>query len=59
MGKCKCYCMPPEGEFIIGNIYNWTYIIDGRHVTDENGKQIGFGEIRFLWFFRDMDCNQF
>lgn len=55
MGKCKCYCLPLEGEFIIGNIYNCSYIIDGIQVTDESSREIYFDEIRFLWFFHKME----
>ena len=51
--KCACYCLPMEGEFIIGNIYSWHYIVDGIVVTDENGKEIQFDEIKFLWFFKN------
>lgn len=55
MEKCKCYCPPAEGGFRIGNIYDWTYVIDGIHVTDENGKAHYFDEIKFLWFFKKME----
>ena len=50
--KCTCYCLPPEGKFVIGKIYSWRYIIDGIAVTDENGKEIPFDDIKFLWFFQ-------
>ena len=41
-----------DGDFIIGNIYNWSYTIDGILVIDENNKEIYFDEIKFLWFFQ-------
>ena len=52
MEKCKCYYLPMDGDFIIDNIYNWSYTIDGILVTDENNKEIYFDEIKFLWFFQ-------
>ena len=52
MEKCKCYCLPMEGKFVVGNIYAWFYIIDGIQVTDESSKEIYFDEIKFLWFFQ-------
>lgn len=51
--ECTCYCLPPEGKFIIGKIYSWRYIIDGIVVTDENGREIYFDEIKFLWYFKN------
>lgn len=52
MGKCKCYDLPPDGEFIKGKIYDYFYVIDGIYVIDENKRQIDFHrEIYFLWFF--------
>ena len=47
-----CYCLPMEGKFIVGNIYTWSYIIDGIQVTDESDQEIFFDEIKFLWFFQ-------
>lgn len=34
---CICYCLPKEGNYIIGNKYKWEYIIDGICVFDEEG----------------------
>ena len=55
MGTCKCYDLPPEGKFVIGNIYHWGYVIDGIYVTDESNTDIYFDEIKFLWFFMKTD----
>ena len=56
MEKCKCYCLPMEGKFVVGNTYTWSYIIDGIRVTDERNQEIYFDEIKFLWFFQKISA---
>ena len=56
MEKCKCYCLPMEGRFVVGNMYTWSYIIDGIQVTDESNQEIYFDEIKFLWFFQKISA---
>lgn len=41
-----------EGKFIVENIYNWFFVIDGIYVIDENSNKIFFDEIQYLWFFQ-------
>lgn len=52
---CECYCLPEAGRFVIGERYRWNYVIDGIVVGDEDGKEIDFDEIRFLWYFKKID----
>lgn len=52
---CECYELPGEGVFVVGGRYRWSYIIDGVAVRDENGMDIPFDEIKWLWYFRRVD----
>lgn len=49
---CICYCLPKEGNYIIGNKYKWEYIIDGICVFDEEENSVCFDECTFLWYFK-------
>ena len=51
MFKCKCHNIPSEGKFIIGNEYDWSYVIDAIYVIDEDGKEVFFNDYTFLWYF--------
>ncbi|MDE6991635.1 MAG: hypothetical protein K2P42_13385 [Lachnospiraceae bacterium] len=51
---CECYELPEQGVFIVGNQYLWQYIIDGIAVADENGTEVLFDAIKWLWYFRRM-----
>ncbi len=51
MNICKCHHIPRIGDFAIGKEYQWQYIIDAIRVIDENGAEISFSEINFLWYF--------
>lgn len=51
MNLCRCHHIPNMGIFNIGNDYQWTYLIDGIYVIDENAKNICFDEYHFLWYF--------
>lgn len=51
---CECYELPEQGAFIVGNQYLWHYIIDGSAVVDENGTEVLFNAIKWLWYFRKM-----
>lgn len=52
MGECICFCLPKEGNFLIGRKYNWNYIIDGICVYDEDENRNYFTEYTFLWYFK-------
>ena len=52
MGSCICYCLPKEGNYIIGNKYKWEYIIDGIRVYDEEENSVCFDACNFLWYFK-------
>lgn len=54
MEICECYQLPPQGDFVVGNKYSWSYIIDGVSVIDENKMKICFTEITWLWYFREV-----
>lgn len=51
MFKCKCHNIPSEGKFIIGNEYDWSYVIDGIYVIDDVGEKVDFNDYTFLWYF--------
>lgn len=51
---CECYELPEQGVFIVVNQYLWQYIIDGIAVADENGTEVLFDAIKWLWYFRRM-----
>ena len=53
MGECIYYCLPKEGNFVIGSKYEWKYIIDGIRVCDEDGNQICFMDYTFMWYFKE------
>lgn len=52
MGECICYCLPNEGNFIIGSRYRWEYIIDGVHVYDDDGNQMYYNDYTFMRYFK-------
>lgn len=49
--KCICHHIPKDGNFKIGKEYSFQYGIDCICVTDDNGQQVFFDEITFLWYF--------
>lgn len=51
MKKVKCHHTPPDGDFLIGNTYEYTHIIDAINVYDEKGEKYSFNDIVFLWYF--------
>lgn len=51
MNKCRCHHIPQKGCFHIGAEYQYSYIIDGIYVTDDNENRIDFDEYTFLWYF--------
>ena len=57
MCKCRCHNIPNKGNFTIGNEYQWTYIIDGINVSDDNGSIVSFDECKFLWYFTRICIN--
>jgi len=57
MCKCKCHSLPPEGKFVLQKSYEYSYIIDGVYVIDENNDQIYFSEIKWLWYFQKDDLD--
>lgn len=57
MDKCRCHSLPPKGRFILWKSYEYSYIIDGISVIDENGDSIYFSEINWLWYFQKIDTN--
>lgn len=40
-----------EGNFKVGAEYEYSYIIDGIYVIDDNGDSIDFNDYTFLWYF--------
>lgn len=49
---CECYELPDQGYFLVGKQYKYQYIIDGIRVKDENGIDINFDDVKWLWYFR-------
>ena len=43
--------MPKEGNFKVGAEYEYSYIIDGIYVVDDNGDSFDFNDYTFLWYF--------
>lgn len=52
MNICECYKLPPNGNFVVGGIYTWSFIIDGISVKDSNEDFNQFTEIEWLWYFK-------
>ena len=52
MNQCICYKLPAKKDFIVGNEYEWTYVIDGIIVINEKREQCYFREIEFMWYFK-------
>ena len=48
----ECYALPDQGRFLVGRQYMREYIIDGIKIIDEDGIEIFFDEIKWLWYFR-------
>lgn len=51
MNKCRCHHTPKECCFQIGIEYEYSYIIDGIYVVDDNGDKFSFNDYTFLWYF--------
>ena len=49
---CECYELPDQGRFLIGSEYRCNSVIEGSRVRDEDGDDIVFDEIKWLWYFR-------
>lgn len=47
----RCHHVPREGNFKVGAEYEYSYIIDGIYVIDDNGDSIDFNDYTFLWYF--------
>ncbi len=47
----RCHNIPKEGNFKVGAEYEYSYIIDGIYVIDDNGDSIDFNDYTFLWYF--------
>ena len=47
----RCHHIPKEGNFKVGAEYEYSYIIDGIYVVDDNGDSIDFNDYTFLWYF--------
>lgn len=47
----RCHNIPKEGNFRVGAEYEYSYIIDGIYVIDDNGDSINFNDYTFLWYF--------
>lgn len=52
--KSKCYCLPVNGKFVIDKAYDYSYVIDGIQVIDEENAVIYFNEMEFLWYFKEI-----
>ena len=51
MNRCRCHHIPKESCFQIETEYEYTYVIDGVYVIDDNGYRVDFDEYTFLWYF--------
>ena len=51
MRKCRCHHVPNEGNFKVGAEYEYSYIIDGIYIIDDNGDRFYFNDHAFLWYF--------
>ncbi|WP_295088525.1 hypothetical protein [Ruminococcus sp.] len=51
MDKCQCHHNPKYGCFQIGAEYQYSYIINGICVIDDNGDRYYFDDYTFLWYF--------
>ena len=49
--KCRCHSIPKNGIFQVGTDYEYSYIIDGIYVIDDNGDKFYFDDYTFLWYF--------
>ena len=47
----RCHHIPKEGNFKVGAEYEYSYIIDGIYVIDDNGDKFYFNDYTFLWYF--------
>lgn len=47
----RCHNIPKEGNFKVGAEYEYSYIIDGIYVIDDNGDSFYFNDYTFLWYF--------
>lgn len=47
----RCHHIPKEGNFKVGAEYEYSYIIDGIYVVDDNGDSFDFNDYTFLWYF--------
>lgn len=47
----RCYNIPKEGNFKVGAQYEYSYVIDGIYVIDDNGDSFDFNDYTFLWYF--------
>ena len=47
----RCHHIPKEGNFKVGAEYEYSYIIAGIYVVDDNGDSFDFNDYTFLWYF--------
>lgn len=47
----RCHNIPKEGNFKVGAEYEYSYVIDGIYVIDDNGDSFDFNDYTFLWYF--------
>ena len=47
----KCIALPKVGVFTKGEVYEWTWCMDGIIVFDDNGAQVVFGENEAFQYF--------
>ena len=47
----RCYHISKEGNFKVGAEYEYSYIIDGIYVIDDNGDKFYFNDYTFLGYF--------
>lgn len=47
----RCHNILKEGNFKVGAEYEYSYIIDGIYVIDDNGDSFDFNDYTFLWYF--------
>ena len=55
MYKCKCHNIPSEVKCTVGNIYDWSYVIDELYVIDDRGDNVFFNDFTFLWYFNKLE----
>lgn len=54
MNKCRCHHIPKEGNFKVGAEYEYSYIIDGIYIIDDNGDRFYFNDHAFLRYFKKL-----